>query len=201
MSHRNHFFWSKFQEITLWDLFPDPENHATTEDVIFTNETETTPRKDFGVVINGKRRVGLWRTLSYAEWHYLLEERPMTYGKPRYTNWWGGVKVEEPIYYGIFIYPDDYNGVVVDKNLCTWKELSEAGVAFLPMVGIREKTKIVQMPGAPYHVGWYWSSTPDSKNVRNACSVYVADMEKPKYEDNTYRGKAFSIRLVRDVRK
>ena len=201
MSHRNHFFWSKFQEITLWDLFPDPENHATTEDVIFTNETETTPRKDFGVVINGKRRVGLWRTLSYAEWHYLLEERPMTYGKPRYTNWWGGVKVEEPIFYGVFIYPDDYNGKQVDKNLFTWKELNDAGVAFLPMAGIRERTKIVQMPGAPYHVGWYWSSTPDSKNVRNACSVYVADMEKPKYEDNTYRGKAFSIRLVRDVRK
>lgn len=201
MSHRNHFFWSKFQEITLWDLFPDPENHATTEDVIFTNETETTPRKDFGVVVNGKRRVGLWRTLSYAEWHYLLEERPMTYGKPRYTNWWGGVKVEEPIFYGVFIYPDDYNGKPVDKNLFTWKELNDAGVAFLPMAGIRERTKIVQMPGAPYHVGWYWSSTPDSKNVRNACSVYIADMEKPKYEDCTYRGKAFSIRLVRDVRK
>ena len=199
-SHKNHFFWSKFQEITLWELFPDPELYASTEDVIFTNETETTPRKDFGVIVNGKRRVGLWRTLSYAEWKYLLEERPMTYGKPRYTNWWGGVKIEDPIYHGIFIYPDDYNGDEIAPRKYTWKEIHDAGIVFLPDAGLRERTKVSRLPGSVSAIGWYWSSTSNSKNERNACSMYF-DGFVVKYSEDTYRGTAFSIRLVRDVRK
>ena len=199
-SHKNHFFWSKFQEITLWELFPDPELYAAPEDVIFTNETETTPRKDFGVIINGKRRVGLWRTLSYAEWKYLLEERPMTYGKPRYTNWWGGVKVEEPIFHGVFIYPDDYNGDEVVKSSHTWKEINDAGIAFLPVAGLRERTKITKMPGSPYSIGWYWASNTNKKDERTACTIYF-DSFVLKYSDDTYRGTGISLRLVRDVRK
>lgn len=200
MSHKNHFFWSKFQEITLYELFPDPELYATTDDVIFTNDTDTTPRHDFGVVINGKRRVGLWRTLSYAEWQYLLEERPMTYGKPRYTNWWGGVKIEDPIRHGVFIYPDDYNGDEVTPRRYTWKEIYDAGIAFLPVAGIRERTKIVKLPGSPYSVGWYWASDSNKTSERNARSMYF-DGFVIKFEDGTYRGDAKSIRLVRDVRK
>lgn len=199
-SHKNHFFWSKFQEITLWELFPDPELYAAPEDVIFTNETETTPRKDFGVIINGKRRVGLWRTLSYEEWKYLLEERPMTYGKPRYTNWWGGVKIEEPIFHGVFIYPDDYNGDEVVKSSHTWKEINDAGIAFLPVAGLRERTKITKMPGNPYSIGWYWASDTNKKDERTACTIYF-DGFVLKYSDDTYRGTGISVRLVRDVRK
>ena len=199
-SHKNHFFWSKFQEITLWELFPDPELYATPEDVIFTNETETTPRKDFGVIINGKRRVGLWRTLSYEEWKYLLEERPMTYGKPRYTNWWGGVKIEDPIFHGVFIYPDDYNGDEVVKSSHTWKEINDAGIAFLPVAGLRERTKITKMPGNPYSIGWYWASNTNKKDERTACTIYF-DGFVLKYSDDTYRGTGISVRLVRDVRK
>lgn len=199
-THKNHFFWSKFQEITLWELFPDPELYATTEDVIFTNETETTPRKDFGVIINGKRRVGLWRTLSYDEWKYLLEERPMTYGKPRYTNWWGGVKIEDPIFHGVFIYPDDYNGEEISPRKQTWKEINEAGIAFLPVAGLRERTRITRMPGSPYSIGWYWTSSSNKKDERKACSLYFDGMLL-KYADDTYRGTGISIRLVRDVRK
>ena len=199
-SHKNHFFWSKFQEITLWELFPDPELYAATEDVIFTNETETTPRQDFGVIINGKRRVGLWRTLSYEEWKYLLEERPMTYGKPRYTNWWGGVKIDDPIFHGVFIYPDDYNGDEISPRRYSWKEINDAGIAFLPVAGLRERTKITKMPGSPYSIGWYWSSSSNSKDERKACSIYFDGMVL-KYSDDTYRGTGISVRLVRDVRK
>ena len=198
-SHKNHFFWSKQQENTLLEFFPDPEPHASTEDVIFTNETETTPRKNFGVIINGKRRAGLWRTLSAAEWKYLLEERPMTYYKPRYTNHWNGVKIEDHIYHGVFIYPDDYNGDEVEARRYTWKEINDAGIAFLPIAGVRERTKITKMPGSPYHVGWYWSSSPDSENERNACSVFIDGIVNPKYDNSTYRGTGISIRLVRDV--
>ena len=197
-SHKNHFFWSKFQEITLYELFPDPELHATKEDVIFTNETDTTPRKDFGVVINGKRRVGLWRTLSAEEWKYLLEERPMTYGKPRYTNWWGGVKIEDPIFHGVFIYPDDYNGDEVTARRYTWKEINDAGIAFLPVAGLRERNKITKLPGSPYSIGWYWASDTNKKDDRTACTIYF-DGFVIKYSDDTYRGTGISIRLVRDV--
>ena len=199
-SHKNHFFWSKFQEITLYELFPDPELHATKEDVIFTNETDITPRKDFGVVINGKRRVGLWRTLSAEEWKYLLEERPMTYGKPRYTNWWGGVKIEEPIFHGVFIYPDDYNGDEVTARRYTWKEINDAGIVFLPVAGLRERDKITKLPGSPYSIGWYWASNTNKKEERTACTIYF-DGFVIKYSDDTYRGTGISIRLVRDVMK
>ena len=199
-SHKNHFFWSKFQEITLYELFPDPELHATKEDVIFTNDTDTTPRRDFGVVINGKRRVGLWRTLSAEEWKYLLEERPMTYNKPRYTNWWGGVKIEEPIFHGVFIYPDDYNGDEVTARRYTWKEINDAGIAFLPVAGLRERDKITKLPGSPYSIGWYWASDTNKKEERTANTIYF-DGFVIKYSDDTYRGTGISIRLVRDVRK
>lgn len=200
-SHKNHFFWSKSQEITLDELFPDPELLATTEDVIFTNETETTPNPDFGVIINGKPRMGLWRTLSYEEWRYLLEERPMTYGKPRYTNWWGGVKmIEGTIHHGVFIYPDDYNGDEVTARRYTWKEINDAGIAFLPVAGLRERDKITKMPGSPNPVGWYWASNTNKKDERTACTIYF-DGFVTKYSDDTYRGTGISIRLVRDARR
>lgn len=124
----------------------------------------------------------------------------MKYGKPRYTNWWGGVKIEDPIYHGVFIYPDDYNGDEIAPRKFTWKEITDAGIAFLPVAGTRERTKTVKMPGSPYSIGQYWSSSSNSKNERNACCIYF-DGFVLKYSDDTYRGKAFSIRLVRDVRK
>ena len=56
--------------------------------------------------------INAWRTLTRDEWNYLVEEREMKYGKPRYTfnkdNY--TYQLEGKTYYGMFIYPDDYNG-------------------------------------------------------------------------------------------
>lgn len=115
-NHISHFYWSKNTYTAYAQTYTEM---GSTNDVFFSNETPTTARPDFTVNVDEEGQTGVWRVLSggpNGEWQYLLEERKMKYGKARYTNGPSGQRIGIKLYYGLFIYPDDYNGAEIGKG-------------------------------------------------------------------------------------
>ncbi len=215
--HKSHFYWSKIDVIAKWQDYPKNESHETTSDVFFTNETLNTPHPDFSVIINDVERKGEWRTLSTEEWEYLFRKRKMTYDKPRCTNWFWAIRLlgGGEIYRGIFIYPDDYNGQVLEigrkedwEKTISWQYIHDAGIVFLLATGIREGNKVSRSSADYNPIGCYWSSDCNDTNQKNAHSLYFQEFTNPDIpdsgiytEDTSYRGTARTVRLVRDIRE
>lgn len=174
-------------------------------DIFFTNKTEDTPNPEFSVNINGVAWKGTWRVLSDKEWNYLLNEREMTYDKPRYSNWHHGVPMSNGwIYRGLFVYPDDYNGDLVTERRFSWEEVNEASILFLLVAGIRDKDQVTLLKGAPAEAH-YWCSTSSSKDENNAYLMTFEEVGTPfggiVISEDSYRGIAHNVRLVKDIKE
>lgn len=166
-NHVSHFYWSKTADAAYAALYSN--NDAAADDIFFTNATETTPNPD--LTVNGT--TGKWRVLSWNkdEWGYLLNKRTMTNNKSRYTRLMSGVTIDGIIYYGLFVYPDDYNGTIVgaDATTDTWNEINDLGIVFFPAAGRR--TNNVLFSNGFY--GQYWSS--EASDATEAYLFYFYD--------------------------
>ena len=192
IGHISHFLWCKTAEQAVCLANED----YTEKDTLFTE------KPDFA--IGG---INAWRTPTMAEWNYLVNERKMKYGKPRYTlkidnstHQLIGIELEGKTYYGMFIYPDDYNGneVGTTGGPDTWAEIDNSGIVFLPAAGGRSTYKNSTVFNVN-KIGGYLSSTQDSTypkqrsrqlwfNQSGVTSLYLQ-----KQFD------AYSIRLVIDL--
>ena len=124
-------------------------------------------------IINGGNTTNLWRTLTSAEWEYLLNTRPGASSKLGSGNI-NGVG-------GLIILPDSWtlpSGCSFTSGFATynpnnypdwthnsytlaqWAQMEAAGAVFLPAAGRRKGT---DFDNEGFH-GYYWSSTPYSKN-------------------------------------
>ena len=188
IGHISHFLWCKTAEQAVCLTNED----YTEKDTLFTE------KPDFA--IGG---INAWRTPTMAEWNYLVNDREMKYGKPRYTNSTYqliGIELEGKTYYGMFIYPDDYNGneVGTTDGPDTWAEIDNSGIVFLPAAGGRNNLNNPTVYNIN-RIGAYLSSTLDSKNPgpgsrQQYFNEYgVMDM----YHYKQY--EASSIRLVIDL--
>lgn len=163
---------------------------------------------DWGVynkISNGGNKAGLWRTLTYSEWYYLL------FSRPHYANLYSKGRVDG--IRGLILLPDDWqisekdkftpNGKNWDTNDYTvteWRKLEAKGAIFLPAAGKgtvserlimvdRDETILtIDVNGQGYE-GYYWSST-----VWNYLSIY-GELES---RDNPF--VCYSVRLVQDVK-
>jgi len=181
------FFWSTSETVACASSYFDA---GTTNDVIFTNATENTPKTDF--TVNGQ--TGKWRSLSKAEWNYLLKERTVngetgvegtSYQRTTLTLSDGSTTV-----YGLLIAPDNS-----DKNLSAstgwfdWQNLESLGFVFIPASGCRYQGEVSQ--AGLY--GYYWSSLVFDKD--NAYYLdFTGEVLDVKYNTRNY---GFSLRLVR----
>ena len=158
----------------------------------------------FNAITNGGNRAGLWRTLSAAEWQYLLFYRPTASNlegivNPRY------VKATVGEVQGLIVFPDSYehpDSIAVpeginddtyyfDDNFFTsleFEELENRGCLFLPASGWRVGTAITY----PNDYGSYWTSD----NTDDPVSLLFYD----RYISLTpaYRHYGRAVRLVRD---
>ena len=106
------------------------------------------------------------------------------------------------IYYGLFIYPDNYNGSEIGKGGPeTWEGIDAAGIVFLPATGARGGDN----PGDRVyfvndHYGAYWSGTPDSDNQSKAYCLCFSTYPYFDVSSIDFRGDGISVRLVRDVK-
>ncbi len=193
IGHISHFLWCEKAEQAV----------CLVNDSIKTENTLFTEKPDFA--IGG---INAWRTLTMAEWNYLVNDREMKYGKPRYTFKIDnstyeliGIELEGKTYYGMFIYPDDYNGneVGTTDGPDTWAEIDNSGIVFLPAAGGRNSyTTNVSTVKNINSLGAYLSSTLDSENPeygsRRLDFNFLGVMDTYHYKQY----EAYSIRLVID---
>ncbi|MBQ6046935.1 MAG: Ig-like domain-containing protein [Bacteroidales bacterium] len=164
---------------------------------------------DWGVynpISNGGNQAGMWRTLTKAEWNYLLFSRntvsTLGYDSVRF------VKVTVNGTAGLVIFPDNYthpasitaptgvNDIRLgfSTNVYTleqWAMLQNAGCMFLPASGYRQGTS-VRNAGTAAH---YWSSTYTTSNG----AWYLYFLNNDLYVTYNYRYMGQSVRLVMDA--
>ena len=146
----------------------------------------------------GDRLPGGWRTMSHAEWRYLLFDRNEA-GSKRATATVNGVQ-------GLILLPDSvvlppdirfYPGAAGwNRNNYTdsqWQDMEEAGVAFIPAAGYRKGSK--SMLEGVY--GFYWSSTSFGSELAYAMYFYGDKVNTFGSMDRYY---GMSIRLVKDYK-
>ena len=160
---------------------------------------------DWGVNKIGNYAPNTWRTLTYAEWEYLIEERP-NYDKLIAVAQVNGVN-------GLILLPDDWtcpSGVTFksgfDDNFdgciecfgnyqtfsaSDWAKLEAAGAVFLPAAGGRIGSLVVELQ----EYGYYWSAT-EEEDGEHANYLSIKSAEAFTQDYNRYNGE--SVRLVKD---
>lgn len=139
---------------------------------------------------------GGWRTLTFEEWNYILNERPNA-GKLRCLAQIDG----NP---GMLLLPDTWSlgevrhtcspnysdtvFITTDPNNTDWKKFEEAGAVFLPAAGVRDKDRI-----KGYDLGRYWTST---ENLFNG-AFFIGFVDRTQYNDGL-RQYGFSVRLAKE---
>ena len=155
---------------------------------------------DWGVNQIGDDAPNTWRTLTSAEWEYLLKNRPNAKNLLRF----GSVKVNGDSFgeYGVILLPDNWvapEDVEVKEEyyqnkftIEQWFKLQQAGAVFLPKAGSRWEQS--------YYSGdcCYWSATGSSDTPEAIYLDFSITLEEytKEYE---YRCQGNSVRLVRDL--
>ena len=186
-NHVSHFTWANTVEKAI-------SKYDSSQDYLFCDE-------DHKQSVDGSANI--YYALSKEEWNYLLKERTMLNGKERYsvaTN--SPVIIEKEIYYGLFLYPDNYAGDIVSSSM-TWNVINVAGIVFLPAAGRRmgDKVKFDLSTSTSFFDlrGGYWtSSSYFSDDLFHFCALCI-ESDWAKTNDNKSPGLGCSLRLVRDA--
>ncbi len=151
-------------------------------------------------ISNGGNTANRWRTLTQAEWEYLLNTRPGASSKLGSGNI-NGVG-------GLIILPDNWtlpsecsftSGNALRFNdwtlnsytLSQWAQMETAGAVFLPAAGYRYGTNVNHVG----YRGYYWSSSPINEYYAYRMS-FNSNYLYATYDGNRYEG--FSVRPVQD---
>ena len=175
---------------------------------------------DWGCALRNTAYGNYWRTLTAAEWKYLLNTRS---GK-RFlrVTWYQPIPGTYDATYtnGIIIAPDGYTGgstsnwtewnkanKMKSTNLATVTELLNAGCVFLPALGYREGSYYYQYnyhyQGGTWMAGNYWTATgvtqqPNSANTPQATAFRFED-DAINYAYSPQRHLGMCVRLVWDA--
>lgn len=182
---------------------------------------------DWGCALRGTAYGNYWRTLTAAEWQYLLSSRSgkrflrASWKQPVYN---GTTLVNLVITNGIFIAPDGYNGGST-SGYTEWNktnkihkftgsgyinlvnELLDAGCVFLPALGYREGSYYYEY-NYHYNMDWYmfgnyWTATgvaqqPNSTATPQATAFRFED-DNINYAYSPQRHLGMCVRLVWDA--
>ena len=167
-------------------------------------------------ITNGGNEPNLWRTLTSAEWHYLLYTRtsaatlfafgsvndvnglillPDNWEKPEGASFTASTTQGLAIVHGM--YEDDNNDHYLDNTytIAQWEVMETSGAVFLPAAGGYGWSSSIG------EAGFYWTSTPYPHAANGA---YVLDFHSSSscfinhYWSSGNRGH-WSVRLVKDV--
>ena len=163
---------------------------------------------DWGVynaISNGGNQAGMWRTLTYEEWNYLINSRANASSKY-------GVATVNNVN-GLVFLPDDWtlpNGVTFTNGIANnegaeyygtvnnysaedWAKMEANGAVFLPAAGIREGKNVGSVGG-----GYYWSSSIYDSQHYSYCLRFKSS-EMRMQGGSSYRYYGRSVRLVQDA--
>ena len=146
-------------------------------------------------IANGGNVTGRWRTLTAAEWSYLISDRSGCVGLALVN----GIK-------GMIIIPDNWvqpadvstfvsgsaNGFSTNKysTVAKWAKMEVAGAVFLPVNGYRDGTS----PREGGKTGNYWTDKLESSKAKK---LLINSSGEALYDAQPAYG--MSVRLVRDV--
>ena len=162
----------------------------------------TSTNYDWGVynaISNGGNKAGMWRTLTYSEWDYLLNDRK----NAQYLWSRGTVNGVQ----GLIFLPDNFakpssiswapqanNFSTNTYTLAQWQTLESIGAIFLPCAGYRLGSLVYNVGS----FGSYWPAAPNDLD-------YARDLVFVSPVANTYNwhDRIFgrSVRLVQDVQQ
>lgn len=159
---------------------------------------------DWGVyntISNGGNSAGIWRTLTSAEWSYILS------GRTNAANLCAKASVNGIP--GLILLPDSWtavSGVNINTNATSytvnnytyaqWGQLEDSGAVFLPAAGSRNGV-LVNSVGT---IGFYWSSTSYDYSVAfrlRFSETDAASTTTTVSSHNIYYG--YAVRLARDL--
>ncbi|MCQ2308164.1 MAG: hypothetical protein MJ000_11490 [Bacteroidales bacterium] len=174
-SHVSHFFWSATASVAYAEDYSDDD--ASSSDVFFTN-TES-------FQVDGEAG---WRTLSNAEWEYLLGTANPSRANATSLRAWK--ELDDGTHKGLVILPDGTKASVM-SSITSTADLATSGAVFLPAAGDRNGTYMNNVGSN----GTYWSSSFDSSQPSWA---YFMDFNSDGcISDGFYRESGFAVRLVR----
>ena len=179
----------------------------TAADYVDTNDIAGT-NYDWGknAISNGGNKAGQWRTLTSAEWEYLLSTRKVTINSEQKASYGEG-KVNG--IYGLIILPDNWDGQVdaafkygssawkntyAESTSPKWTEMAAAGCIFLPATGYRIGTSVTYVS----EYGYYWSATRYNNTSYSYYLKLASNTLAPLYK-NYDRSVGISVRLVKDA--
>lgn len=193
------------------DGFPSPLATSTNPQYYGDYDADMTGTMDWGYnyhlsrpgIYYGSGRTTLsWRTLTIAEWQYLLGNSASRNGKWGYAriNKGGGAYV-----YGLIILPDSYDpdddedlaivpGTLNTKSLTVWSNMESDGAIFLPACGIINSTRD-HVTNIGYS-GYYWSATHDDVDAAMAISFTSNGSLSISTNASYERHRGLSVRLV-----
>ena len=146
----------------------------------YGNVASESLKSDWGTLIGSG-----WRTLSMAEWTYLLSTRTVNGGKGADKSYTLNQSVNGKR--GMVIYPDNYTGAVYSGS--NWASFEAAGCVFLPAAGWRDGTTI---KNSINDRGYYWSTTPSNATAAKRM-FFAGGLE---LDGDNSRAFGFSVRLV-----
>ena len=171
-SHVSHFKWSDAKNaVTIYD---------DCSGELFCNDNFT---------VDGDSHTD-WRTLSKAEWSYLIGESSP--GRDQSLRKWSKVYIDNDKFVnGLIIMPDGWQGTLEETtNFDSWQSLASSGAVFLPAAGVPRLSEEVRSVGA---IGGYWSSS--SNGLDSAYDIgFTSDF---MYTDSDIRLYGMAVRLVR----
>ena len=147
----------------------------------------------------------IWRTLSFAEWRYLLYERKNA------NSLYAVAQVASTN--GLIVLPDDWEDIStlpIRRGLHTetgnsyyaeyqsftkeqWNVLEQRGAVFLPAAGGRDGISMTTINTC----GWYWSSTVSDTPYRSGYVRFYSD--SIALRERGWKFAGLSVRLVHDT--
>ena len=157
---------------------------------------------DWGVNQIGSYAPNTWRTLNYAEWDYLIGERP-NYDKLIGVAQVNGVN-------GLILLPDNWtcpSGVTFKSGFhdnygaeyyaayqtfsaSEWSKLEASGAVFFPAAGFRDGSSVINVQ----YEGDYWSATESYYSYADSLGFNSGEANV----NNGNRDSGRSVRLVQD---
>lgn len=171
--------------------------------------TSTYANADWGVynaISNGGNTSGSWRTLTNAEWDYIINSRETTSGI-RFAK--GKVNNNN----GLILLPDDWSPSIYSLaktnnkeadwssnsiNSEDWAIMEATGAVFLPCAGYRYQSSTDNSIQYSITSGHYWGSTVYNGNFRYACCMQF-NSSGLYTTTAAQRSYGSSVRLVRNV--
>ena len=182
-----------------------------------THETYTTGAfADWGNLVIGSQTAGYWRTMTNAEWDYLLNTRSCsTIGQTENARYFKANTVSGVVQ-GLIVFPDDFTWnettmgtiptscntprayVTQQFTSAQWASLEAAGAVFLPCSGYKYQYGLVSITNQ----GSYWSSSKRNDNNANYMFFNFKDRNNSSLsaQEHDYgQFFAFSVRLIHDL--